>query len=130
MAVGRGLPDDDAVLAALVRSFAEALQWVMLYYYRGCASWGWFYPFHYSPMTSDLLGLADLRISFMLGTPFRPFQQLLGCLPAASAKFLPAPYRTLMTSETSPLIHNYPPLGDIKIDMNGKVRAGAGKKGR
>ena len=121
IAYGRGFAEDDLVLASLVRSFAEALQWVMLYYYRGVPSWGWFYPFHYSPMTSDLIGLADLHITFRLGSPFLPFQQLLGCLPAASGKFLPLSYRNLMQSETSPLISYYPNVADIKVDMNGKV---------
>jgi 5'-3' exoribonuclease 1 len=74
-------------------------------------------------MTSDLKDLKSFRVSFRLGQPFLPFQQLLGCLPAASSNFLPAPYRKLMTDETSPLIHYYPPVEEIKVDMNGKVRA-------
>lgn len=36
----RGVEADDAVLRQVVHSFLEALQWVMLYYYRGCPSWG------------------------------------------------------------------------------------------
>ena len=74
-------------------------------------------------MTSDLKNLKSFRVSFRLGQPFLPFQQLLGCLPAASADFLPAPYRRLMREETSPLIRYYPPVDEIKVDMNGKVRA-------
>ena len=90
--------------------------------FRSCASWCWFYPFHYAPFTSDLVNLSSYRVSFRLGQPFLPFQQLLGCLPAASSSFLPVSYRHLMIEPGSPLIHYYPPVSEIKVDMNGKVR--------
>ena len=73
-------------------------------------------------MTSDLTDLGRFTVRFRRGQPFLPFQQLLACLPAASADFLPAPYRRLMTHESSPLIAYYPPVDEIKVDMNGKVR--------
>ncbi len=45
-----------------------------------------YYPFHYAPTASDLIGpsLLDIasKLSFQLGAPFAPFEQLLAVLPA------------------------------------------------
>jgi len=53
----------------------------MAYYYHGVASWGWFYPFHYTPLASDLRGLHKYAITFTLGQPFRPLQQVCSSKP-------------------------------------------------
>lgn len=55
-------------------------------------------------------GLRDTfgQVKFDLGEPFLPFEQLLGCLPGASANFLPSPYARLMVSPDSPIIDFYP----------------------
>ncbi|CAN0260197.1 unnamed protein product, partial [Discosporangium mesarthrocarpum] len=94
----------------LRQAYMEGLKWCLAYYYRGCISWGWFFPFHYVPMISDLTSLREVfrKVKFDLGEPFLPFEQLLGCLPSASANFLPAPYSQLMLSQTSPIIDFYP----------------------
>ena len=66
---------------------------VLEYYYRGVASWEWYYPFHFSPPASDLQALSSVDVAFRVGAPFRPFQQLLSVLPRSSAALLPEPYR-------------------------------------
>ncbi|KAL3148586.1 hypothetical protein ABBQ38_014017 [Trebouxia sp. C0009 RCD-2024] len=91
-----GLHKSDATARQdVVGSFIEGLHWVLEYYYRGVASWTWFYPYHYAPMISDMVAIEDFEVAFQLGRPFLPFQQLLGVLPSASFKLLPEPYQLL-----------------------------------
>lgn len=109
----------------VVQSFMEGISWTLLYYYRGCPSWTWYYPFHYAPFASDFVGLGDLVITFPEGTvPFKPFEQLMACLPPLSKHALPPAYQKLMTDKKSPIIDFYPK--DFKVDMNGKKMAWLG----
>lgn len=44
--------DDSEEIRKLAENYVQGLQWVLFYYYRGVASWSWFYGYHYSPMIS------------------------------------------------------------------------------
>ncbi len=54
-----------------------------------------------------------LQVAFSQGTPFRPFEQLLAVLPAASSRHLPLPFRDLMLNPNSPIIDFYPPTFEV-----------------
>jgi 5'-3' exonuclease len=41
--------------------FVEGLMWNMTYYYQGCASWEWFYPYYYAPFPSDFVSIKHLQ---------------------------------------------------------------------
>ena len=64
-------------LKPVVQHYIVALQWILKYYYQGCPSWSWFYPYHYAPYLSDLKHFKDLKIDLQQGSPFLPFEQLL-----------------------------------------------------
>ena len=109
---------NEAEMRKLTENYVQGLQWVLFYYYRGVASWPWFYQYHYSPMISDVKKGLGVDMNFPLGQPFRPFQQLMGVLPDRSKKIVPTVYHELMTSPDSPIIDFYP--RDFDLDMNGK----------
>lgn len=103
----------------VVHEYVRALQWNLHYYYHGCISWGWFYPYHYAPFISDVANFEDIDTIFELGQPFKPFDQLLSVLPAASSALLPnSLYRSLVTSDSSPLAKYFPT--EVEYDLNGK----------
>ena len=113
-----------AARRAVADAYLAGLTWVLEYYYRGVASWTWYYPHHYAPTATELAGAASAaaaaraRPSFERGAPFSPFQQLLAVLPAASSALLPAPYRHLMLDANSPIADFYP--SEFAVDMEGK----------
>ncbi|EPS38950.1 hypothetical protein H072_7258 [Dactylellina haptotyla CBS 200.50] len=114
---GWGL-EDEADIRGLTENYIQGIQWVLFYYYRGVASWGWFFHYHYAPKISDVKKGLRADLNFRLGSPFRPFEQLMGVLPDRSKKIVPEPYHVLMTSPDSPIIDFYP--RDFDLDMNGK----------
>ncbi|KAL3911795.1 MAG: hypothetical protein SGILL_007142 [Bacillariaceae sp.] len=106
----------------LFRSYIMGLCWVMKYYYEGCVSWKWYFPFHYAPFASDLRNIErfqkDVK-SFEVSSPFNPVEQLMAVLPSDSAHAIPKASRWLMTDPESPIIDFYP--SDVPVDPNGKA---------
>lgn len=94
----------------------------MKYYYEGCPSWQWFYPFHYAPFASDLRNIERFEKdckSFDLGSPFKPVEQLMAVFPADSSHAIPKAIRWYMSDPESPIIDFYP--REIACDPNGKA---------
>ncbi|KAJ2692571.1 5'-3' exoribonuclease 2 [Coemansia sp. IMI 209128] len=110
--------DDVEEIHTIVEHYVRGLCWVLKYYYQGCASWGWYYPYHYAPLASDFRDLDMMDVSFELGAPVRPYEQLMSVLPARSRHNLPKQFSPLMTMEDSPIIDFYPT--DFPLDLNGK----------
>lgn len=50
-------PEDAEGRRQVAQSYLEGLFWVLQYYHEGVRSWGWFFPFHYGPLASDLVDL-------------------------------------------------------------------------
>jgi 5'-3' exoribonuclease 2 len=119
-------PNDIAFRNKVARQYAEGLCWVLAYYMQGCPSWTWYFPHHYAPFAADFVGLEDMdpRKLFEKGTPFHPYEQLMGVLPAASNHAIPEPFRILMEDPDSSIVDFYPQ--DFPIDLNGKKFAWQG----
>jgi 5'-3' exoribonuclease 2 len=119
-------PDNIEFRHEVARHYAEGLCWVLEYYMQGCPSWTWYFPYHYAPFAADFVGIdkLDPLKMFTKGTPFHPYEQLMGVLPAASNHAIPEPYRILMSDPDSPILDFYPE--DFVIDLNGKKFAWQG----
>ena len=96
----------------------------MSYYYMGCESWDWFYPFHYAPFAADLVKCDKVKINFVYGEPLRPFEQLMSVFPKQSAHAIPTCYRHLLSSPESEIIDFYPT--EFRLDVNGAAFAWMG----
>ncbi|KAK2738338.1 5'-3' exoribonuclease 2 [Myotisia sp. PD_48] len=111
-------PKDIAFRNKVARAYVEGLCWVLLYYFQGCPSWTWYYPYHYAPFAADFVNMDKMDVRFDKGAPFKPFEQLMGVLPAASNHAIPQPFHSLMSDPTSEIIDFYPE--QFPIDLNGK----------
>ncbi|GAB5353274.1 hypothetical protein AAMO2058_000023200 [Amorphochlora amoebiformis] len=105
-------------------NYLEGLTWVIRYYYEGCCSWGWFYPYFYAPMCEELSSLLQpddfksVTNDFQEGSAYRPLEQLLSVLPPHSKALLPKSVRPLVESGSA-IASYYPP--EFSLDSNFKT---------
>ena len=122
--------DADQKRRALCTHYVRGLCWVMRYYFQGTPSWTWYFPYHYAPLATDLVGLGTSWGSdpkelcrFEPGEPFLPLVQLMAVLPPLSSAAVPKPLAALMTDAASPLADQYPTR--LRLDLNGEIAARA-----
>eukprot|EP00633_Aureoumbra_lagunensis_P007238 CAMPEP_0197315814 /NCGR_PEP_ID=MMETSP0891-20130614/39599_1 /TAXON_ID=44058 ORGANISM="Aureoumbra lagunensis, Strain CCMP1510" /NCGR_SAMPLE_ID=MMETSP0891 /ASSEMBLY_ACC=CAM_ASM_000534 /LENGTH=1690 /DNA_ID=CAMNT_0042804961 /DNA_START=66 /DNA_END=5141 /DNA_ORIENTATION=+ len=125
----RDYADAEEAALGLGTAFIRGLEWCLAYYIQGCIDWRWFYPCHYCPLLKDVARALELPYvqvpsKFELGTPLKPLEQLMSCLPPDSSKLLPKYYRELMLDANSPIAQFYP--FDFRVDMHGKRNAWEG----
>lgn len=117
-------PKDIGFRHGVARAYVEGLAWVLLYYFQGCPSWEWYYPYHYAPFAADFVDLSKLDLHFEKGRISKPFEQLMSVLPAASRHAIPDVFHDLMLNEESEIIDFYPE--EFDLDLNGKKFAWQG----
>jgi 5'-3' exoribonuclease 2 len=117
-------PTDMDFRRKVAHSYVEGLAWVLLYYFQGCPSWEWYYPYHYAPFAADFTELEKMTIHFEHGRISKPFEQLMSVLPAASRHAIPEVFHPLMLEPDSEIIDFYPE--DFELDLNGKKFAWQG----
>jgi len=104
--------------------YLEGLLWVANYYFNKCPSWDWYYPYDHAPFMSDLADNFKRfnldNITFELGKPLKPVEQLLCVLPTQSDYLVQKEVKELMNDNKSPLIHLYP--HDFQIDLLYKTK--------
>ncbi|EPZ33030.1 Putative 5-3 exonuclease domain-containing protein [Rozella allomycis CSF55] len=115
--------DSNEEIKSLVYEYVKGLQWIIHYYYQGVISWGWFYENHYSPFISDVKQIKGFKFDFVMGEPFKPFEQLMGVLPSRSKKLIPKCLQNLMEEE-SPIYDFYPE--EFQVDLNGNKNSWQG----
>lgn len=61
-------PDNLSFRYSVALQYVRGLCWVLKYYYQGCASWKWYFPYHYAPFASDFVNIGGLSTKFEKGT--------------------------------------------------------------
>lgn len=94
--------EDGPELENVFANYAQGLQFVLHYYFHGCPSWTWYYPYSLAPLMSDFVEYLERttpKFSFELGSPYRPYDQLAYILPRDSLGLLPKAYQEILLSD-------------------------------
>ncbi|GAM18987.1 hypothetical protein SAMD00019534_021620 [Acytostelium subglobosum LB1] len=115
----------DQTIDEMCAAYLQGLTWVLRYYVEGCPAWGWYYPYHYAPLATDLakyvakLSTTETNsqcIKLDYGKPLEPFIHLLSVLPLHSSRLLPKSIASIM--ESSPIARQF--VENFRIDSNGE----------
>ena len=98
----------------LVENYLESLMFTLKYYFQGCPSWQWHYKYRISPLISDIHyalenNLVNINnITFEIGKPYTPFQQLMLILPPQMNELVPSVLRPIMNDDKLLCTQFYP----------------------
>jgi 5'-3' exonuclease len=105
----------------LVENYLESIMFTLKYYFQGCPSWHWHYRYRISPLIHDIYyalenNIIDMNnISFEVGKPYTPFQQLMLILPPQMNELVPSVLRPIMSDDKLLCTQFYPI--DFKMDV-------------
>lgn len=94
--------------------YIKGLLWVTKYYFKGCPSYSWQYPYLHAPFVSDLHDYVKnnnidvSKIILVDHGSLSPCQQLLAVLPPSCSELIPDTYKHLVEKKSSPIIDFYP----------------------
>ena len=112
--------NQEELVSNLCQEYFKGLLWVAKYYFKGCPSWSWKYPYLYAPFISDIHKyIKNHDIDFneikLHDTGYLyPCQQLLAVLPPSCSNLLPESYKHLVTSSDSSIIDMFPT--EVELD--------------
>ena len=111
----------------LVKNYIESIVFSLKYYFNKCPSWTWHYKNRISPLLSDVYHALNNNIitmndiTFELGEPYTPFQQLMLILPPQMAPLLPPSLRPIMTDDTLLCTQFYPIQFNLDVTVGIKT---------
>lgn len=105
----------------ITTNYLESLMFNLNYYFNGVPSWQWHYRYTISPLISDIYYALDNNIvnmneiSFNIGYPYTPFQQLMFILPPQMNELVPSVLRPIMLEDKYLCTQFYPI--DFRLDV-------------
>ncbi len=76
--------NSDPKFKDIIIKYIEGLEFYNQYYFLGVPSWTWGYPYHYTPLLTDVYEyICNNKVNVKLnkGQPFDPFLALMFMLP-------------------------------------------------
>ena len=117
--------EEEEYVDRLVEEYLRGLRWITEYYFDKCPSWIWYYPYDYPPFLEDINNFLEKnkkydmnKFKFELGSPLKPFNQLLLVLPPQSSYLIPKEFKKIVKNSKSTLAFMYPT--QISQDFIGK----------
>lgn len=106
----------------ICKKYFEGIIWTLNYYFNGCKSWNWQYPYSHGPFVKDLYNYIVNEnfninsVEFQLSEPLKPCVQLLSIIPPQYFDILPKKYQKLKSNIN--ICHYFPEK--ISIDTIGQ----------